>query len=483
MDRHIRSLALFLLACFVLLFIQLNRIQVLQAPKLGSAAGNPRVAINRLSRARGVIQTANGVIVAQSVPSHDQFKYLRVYPDGPLYAGITGYDSLNYGAAGVEASYGKYLGAHSAPIHSLSDLLTSNTTTDSVTLTISSTLQSLAAQQLGTKHGAVVAIDPSTGAILAMYSSPTYNPNLLASHNGATEQKAWKAYTSNRSQPLLSRAYQQRYPPGSTFKIVTSSAIYDHMPSLANTIYPMLPALKLPQTTALLHNYANEVCGGTLANAFKVSCDSTYGQIGLDLGGSNLASEAKSFGFDHVPPLDLPGAVASSFPAASTFAGQLPALAFSAIGQENVAATPLEMAMTTAAIANGGRMMVPHVVAQVRSAQGTLVKQVTPQLWRQATSSSTAASVAALMRGVTQGGTASNVAIPGVTVAAKTGTAQLGRGNGYTDDWLVAFAPASNPKVAVAVEVNNQPPPATGSSAAGPIARAMLIAALGLANG
>lgn len=484
MDRQIRRLGIFMLICFGLLFLQLNNIQVVQASHLANAAGNPRAYLKRVAAPRGTIQTADGVVVAQSVPSHDSLKYLRVYPHGPLYSTVTGYDSLVYGTSGVEATYNKYLQPHTAPLRSVSDLLTPRTTTDSVTLTISSALQSVAASAMGSRHGAVVALDPRTGAILAMYSSPGFDPNLLASHNTTTEMNAWKSYLKDPSQPLLPRAYRQIYPPGSTFKIVTSSAVYDRAPALASKNFPMLSALTLPQTTHKLHNYANEVCGGSLAQAFKVSCDSTYGQIGLDLGAKNLYDEARSFGFDQVPPIDLPLAAPSAFPAPSSFANKLPALAFSAIGQQNDAASALQMAMVTGAIADGGKMMTPHVMAQIHDAQGNLVKAYQPTMWKQATSAATAASVTKLMEGVTQpGGTAANVALPGVTVAAKTGTAQIGLGNGYTDDWLVAFAPAQNPSIAVAVVVTHQPPPSTGSSQAGPVARAVLQAALSMKRG
>lgn len=483
MDRQIRLLGIFLLLCFLVLFGQLNNVQVLQQKRLANAGGNPRVFLLRMSKPRGVIQTADGVVVAQSIPSHDKLKYQRIYPKGPLYSGITGFDSLIYGATGLEYTYNSQLSAHSAPIHSLSDLLTPRVTTDTLTLTVSNALQSLAAQELGSKHGAVVVMNPSTGAVLAMYGSPSFDPNALASHDTHLETASWKADLKSPVQPLLDRAYATRYPPGSTFKIITSAAIWDQAPSLATKTWPLLPALPLPQTTHKLHNYANEVCGGTLTEAFKVSCDTTYGQIGLDLGASKLSNEATAFGFNTPPPLPLGSVASSVFPPPSSFAQNLPGLAYAAIGQGSVDASALQMAMVASAIADGGRMMSPQLISQIRDTQGNVVSTMQPKLWRQATSSATAAYVSTLMQGVTQpGGTAANVALPGMTVAAKTGTAQIGLGNHRTDDWLVAFAPAANPRVAVAVVVTNQLN-STGSSAAGPIARAMLQAALGSLRG
>jgi len=482
MDRQIRWIGLVLLACFGLLFLQLNNLQVLQAKKLANAPGNPRVTAVALDQPRGVIQTANGVVVAESKPTHDVYGQLRVYPYGPLYADITGYDSILYGLSGVEATYNTYLRSHSAPVHSFASLFQNRTITDTVTLTISSTLQELAARELGTMHGAAVVLDPSTGAALAMYSSPTYNPNLLASHDIALERKTWTSLLANPSQPLLPRAYAQRYPPGSTFKIVTASAVYDYDPSLATKVFPKLTALKLPQTTTLLHNYGGERCGGQLPVLFQVSCDTGFGQIGLDLGPGNLAAEAGAFGFNSIPPLDLTGVAPSYFPPPASFLEDLPGLAYSAIGQQNVAATTLQMALAGAAIADHGVIMTPHVMASVRTSLGQLVETYKPHPWRRAVPATTASSVTSLMLGVTQpGGTAPNVAIPGVEVAAKTGTAQHGSAD-TNDDWLVAFAPAQDPVAVVAVSVDNQPASTTGSSTAGPIARALLEAALASAS-
>ncbi len=478
MDRQIRWIGLVLLVCFGLLFLQLNNLQVLQAKKLANAPGNPRVVAVALDQPRGIIQTADGVVVAESKPTHDIYGQLRVYPDGPLYADVTGYDSILYGLTGVEATYNTYLRSHSAPVRSFASLFQNRTITDTVTLTISSTLQELAAKEFGSMHGAAVVLDPATGATLAMYSSPTYNPNLLASHDIALERKTWTSLLADPSQPLLPRAYAERYPPGSTFKIITASAVYDYDPSLATKVYPKLTALKLPQTTTLLHNYGGERCGGQLPVLFQVSCDTGFGQIGLDLGPGNLAAEANAFGFNSVPPIDLTGAAPSYFPPPASFLKDLPGLAYSAIGQQNVAASTLQMALAGAAIADHGVIMTPHVMASIRTSLGQPVETYKPHPWRRAVPATTASSVTSLMLGVTQpGGTAPNVAIPGVEVAAKTGTAQHGTAN-TNDDWLVAFAPAQDPVAVVAVSVNNQPASTTGSSTAGPIARALLEAAL-----
>ncbi len=480
MNRQIRKMGIVLALLFSLLFLQLNNIQVLQAHKLANAPANPRVASRLYDQPRGDVSTADGVVIARSVPTHDIYHFLRQYPNGPLYADITGYFSLIYGTWGVESSYDSYLTSHIQPVRNLSDVITAGSGPDDITLTIDSVLQGEARSALGGETGAVVALDPRTGAILAMYANPTYDPNALASHNREAVMSAWKSNIANPSNPMLDRAYRRSYAPGSTFKIIDSSAVYDHDPSLATKSYPYLTALTLPDTNKKLSNYAGELCGGTLPTLLAVSCDSGFGQIGLDLGASNLVTEAESFGFNKVPPLDLPGAAASTIPAASAFARNLPGLAYSAIGQEDVQATCLGMALATAGIADHGVIMAPHVMSQIRNPQGRLVKSYAPHPWLTATSAATASAVTALMVGVVQHGTASNVAIPGIQVAAKTGTAQTSTSSG-SNNWLEAFAPASNPSLVVVVVVPAQtglPLDTTGSEIAGPIVASMFRAAI-----
>jgi peptidoglycan glycosyltransferase len=277
---------------------------------------------------------------------------------------------------------------------------------------------------------------------------------------------------------LAPGAYRQRWFPGSTFKIITSSAVFDHQPTLATKVYPTESALVLPQTVNLLHNFGGEVCGGALLQLFTVSCDTGFGAVGLDLGASSLSSEAQSFGFNQTPPIDLPFAAQSTFPAASTFQQNLPALAFSAIGQEDVQTTPLELAMVAGAIANHGVIMTPHVLGHVSNSQNQVVSTYQPKQWLRATSASTASQLTQMMISVVTSGTGVAAAIPGVAVAGKTGTAQTG--TGQIDAWFTAFAPAANPTIAVAVVLPNQPSANefTGGALAAPIAKAMITAYL-----
>lgn len=491
MDKRIRNLGIFLIALFGVLFLQLNNIQVLQATSLDNKSGNSLTASSASTKPRGQIITRNGTVLATSVPVSDQYHYLREYPQGPLYSDITGFDSLIYGKDGVEASYNKDLTAQPNPITSLSDIFSNNTSyvTNTVVLTVSAKLQTQAAKSFGSLKGAVVAIDPSTGAILAMYSSPNFNPNLLASHTAASVEKAWHTYQTDPNQPMLDRAYRRNYPPGSTFKVITTSAVFDHDPQVASQVFPDQTQIKLPNSSTTLSNYAHESCGGGLAVLLAVSCDTGYAQIGMELGAQNLFSEATSFGFNQVPPIDLPSASAANFPKASSFAQNIPGLAYSAIGQENVSASALQMALVVAGIANHGAIMTPHVMGQIRNSQDQVVQNFVPKLWKQATSPSTAAQLTQLMVGVVQNGTAQGISIPGVQIAAKTGTAQTNLvasnnlSSGGSENWMIAFAPAQNPKIAIAVVVpaqkgltNNS----TGAAYAGPVVKSMIQTALGL---
>jgi peptidoglycan glycosyltransferase len=486
LNRQIRLVGAGIIVLFVALFLQLNWLQVVHAPALNANPLNGRAVVKEFTAQRGDIVSGDGVTLATSVPSNDQFKYLRQYPTGALFQQITGYFSFNYGSDGAERSYDKVLTGSRSPfrlptsLSQLRQLLANRNQSQSITLTVLDRLQKVAQTSLAGRVGSVVALDPRTGSILAMYSNPSFDPNLLAGHDLAQVEANYKQLTSEPG-VLAPGAYRQRYFPGSSFKIITASAVYDHAPPLATKVYPTLAALPLPQTTNLLHNFAGETCGGQLLELFTVSCDTGFGQVGLDLGAGPLATEAESFGFNKVPPIDLPFPVVSTFPPASAFANDLPGLAFSAIGQQNVEATPLEMAMVGGAIADGGTIMTPHILGHVTNAQNQIVSTYQAKPWLQATSAATAAQVTQLMVSVVNSptGTGTVARIPGVEVAAKTGTAQTG--TGLINAWFVAFAPAANPTIAVAVVLPNQPSANEfqGGTLAAPIARDVIQAYLG----
>ena len=483
MNRQIRRLGLAGLVLFLALFIQLNNIQFLSAKRLNDNPLNTRQAVQDFSQPRGVIQTADGVVVARSDPTNDSFQRLRSYPTGPLFAHVTGYFSFTFGSEGVERTYNKELTgkANKLKLNSIGDMLLDKKRTANVTLTLTQKLQQVATQALGPRKGAVVALDPRNGNVLAMADYPSFDPNPLAAHDQRIVHAAWNQLVADTNKPLLPRTYRERYFPGSTFKIVTASTgLQDGSVTTSSPVYPSLTELPLPQSGGqTLKNFGGERCGGPLPQIIAVSCNTAFAQMGLDLGAQKMSSGADAFGWNSAPPLDLPSVARSLFPPASAFRFDKPALAKSAIGQQDVQATPLQMALAGAAIANKGVAMTPHVMAEVRDSEGQVIDKFNPDQWKKPITPEVASTMTDMMVGVVQHGTATRVALPDVQVAAKTGTAQTGNNTSHT--WMVAFAPAEAPSVVVAVIVENQPnvSEATGGVVAAPIARAVLQAALG----
>lgn len=483
-NHRVRLIGVGGLVLVIILFAQLNWLQVFHANALDHNPLNTRGVVDSFQQPRGAIISADGVTLAQSVASKDQYKYQRVYPEGALFGQITGYYSLTYGTDGLESEYNSDLTqtdtnvTFPANLQDIKNFFTAQPAPDNIQITVLSRLQALARSELAGREGAVVAIEPKTGAVLAMYSNPPLDPTPLASHNTGTERNAWDALQDNRSgAPLLSAAYRQRFFPGSTFKVITASAVYDHRPSLADKSFPDTTGFVLPDTAGqVLHNFGGEACGGNMLALFTVSCDTGFAQLGLGVGASAMAAEAKAFGWDQAPPLDLPGVAESYFPPASSFHQDLAALAKSAIGQESVQATPLTLALDVAGIANHGVIMTPHLLENVTGPQGQTVQTYKAHKWLDATSASTAAKMTKLMLSVVNSphGTGVEAQVPGVEVAGKTGTAQTG--GPYIETWFVAFAPANNPQIALAVLVENQPPADEyqGGTIAAPIAKAMI---------
>jgi peptidoglycan glycosyltransferase len=491
MSGRIRWLGVGMVVCFLALFLQLNNVQVKNGHKYATSSNNPAVVEAKFDQPRGIIQSADGVVLAQSVRTHGgSYKYVRKYPMGTLFGQITGYLSFTYGATGVEDTYGAYLAQHNRPVKTIGDLLTTPTETDTVTLTMSTKLQSTARQALNGRDGAVVVLDPSTGAVLAMYSNPAFDPNPLAANDTATEAAAWKAINTDEPgttfPPAASLAYQDIFQPGSTFKVVTATAAYSYAPNLVNTPIPFYSCI--PGGTlggqglhSPLCNDGGSPCGGTIAEMLPPSCDPGFALLGTKIGPVSMQAEAQSFGFNQQPPLDLPHSPfeISQFLQAGCWGGHEIFLAYSSIGQDCTLATPLQMALVAAGIANGGVVMTPHVMYEIRDSQNNLVERYQPSAWHRAASQASASAMTALMQKVVTSGTASGDGFPASEdVAAKTGTAQTGLGNTLTTDWMIAFAPATNPTVAVAVAMPHQPVDQTGAKVAGPIVKTMIAAEL-----
>ena len=483
MNDRIQRLGLILGVAFCLLLAALTRLQVVDASKLQNDPRNTRGLTEAFSADRGSIQTSDGKLLATSVASGDEFKRQRQYPEGALYGPVTGYLSFTYGAAGAEQAFNADLSGGALPKgdDALRQLFQKSRHARDVTLTIKDSVQRVAASALGDRHGAVVALDPTTGALLAMVSSPSYDPNPLAAHSQDAVRAAWDGLQNDTSKPLLPRAYRDRFLPGSTFKVITASAAFDHNPDITSKVYPTLKELSLPHGQTL-HNFGGERCGGTIADLLRVSCNTGMASVGLDVGAENMQAEAEAFGFGSKPPFDLPATATSVF-GDPTKLRAAAFLAHSAIGQEDVSASPLQMALVAAAIGNGGIIMKPHVLDHTSNEKGDVLSRYKPSEWRTATSGATAAVIKQMMIDVARRGTATRAQIPGITVGAKTGTAQTGRTPPTSHAWLIAFAPAEAPKVAVAVIVQDQPgldENATGGRVAAPIAQAVMRAALGV---
>ena len=483
MDRQIRRVGVFLMVLFCALFAQLNYIQVFRAGKLNTRPGNSRPVDQAFSRARGYVTTADGVVVAQSVKSSDRFEYQREFPQGELYASISGYFNYSFGATGVEAAYNEELSGRTAAqqVKSLGDLFVKADHTGNVKLTVRSDVQDAAKAALGDRKGSVVALDPRTGAVLALWSWPSYDPNQLSSRDFKATAAAKALLEASPDEPLLARSYRQLYPPGSTFKIVTgSTGVETGAVTPDRPVYPTLTSLDLPQTTKNLPNFGGSACGGTLFRILAKSCNTSFAQMGLDLGGPTLRKGAEAFGFDSVPPFDLP-AVASTFPAGD-FTHELPVLAQSAIGQNSVKASPLQMALVAAAIANDGVIEKPHVLDEIRDGEGDLVRQAGVHEWRRAVSAQTAAVMRDGMRAVVASGSATRLQMPGLDVGAKTGTAQFGTAPLRSHAWVIAWAgpPGQAPTIAVAVIVEGQSglSEGTGGRVAAPVAKQVIEAAM-----
>ena len=484
MDRSIRRLGAFLIGLFCILFVQLNYIQVWRADDLNTKPENRRPIDQAFNRPRGSVSTSDGVVLARSVKSGDRYEYQREFPEGELYAHITGYFSYLFGATGLERAYNDELSGTTAGqrVRSVGDLFVSKDRTGNLKLTVRSDVQAAAKAALGDQKGSVVALDPRTGGVLALWSWPSYDPNVLSDHDLDAAGTVKQVYEAADGNPLLAKVYREIYPPGSTFKVVTgSTGVETGMVTPTEPVYPTIRTLDLPQTTRNLPNFGGSACGGTLFVILAKSCNTSFGQMGLDLGGPALIDGARRFGFNEVPPLDLP-AVASRFPEVD-FSKQLPTLAQSAIGQYDVAATPLQMALVASGVANDGLIMEPHVVDEIRDGEGELVRRLEPTVWRRAISAQTAETMRQAMREVVANGSATRLQIPGVDVGAKTGTAQFGPAAPLRSHaWVIAWAgvPGQKPSVVVAVLVEGQDGASeqTGGRVAAPIAKQVIEAAL-----
>jgi peptidoglycan glycosyltransferase len=457
-------------------------LQAFRATSLNGNNDNRRVRDSQFSVNRGPILVGNTPI-AQSKQSTDQFKYQRSYTPGEAYAPVTGYYSYLYGRAALELNENSQLNGSdpSLVFRRVADVVTGKRQQGaSISLTLNAKAQLAAYRGLAGKKGAVVAIEPKTGRILALVSRPSYDPNELASHDLNKVSAAWKRLINDPNRPMSNRAIKELYPPGSTFKLVTAAAALSSGKYTPDTKVHSPAQLDLPQTTVKLVNENGGNCAGsdnaTLTVALRNSCNTAFGSVGLDLGADALRQQAEKFGFGERQLPEL-GAVASQFPADPN----APQVAQSAIGQFDVQATPLQMAMVSAGIANGGNVMKPYLVQNVRTADLKTVSDTKPESLHQAVSSQVASQLTQMMVDVVQNGTGKTAQINGVQVAGKTGTAQTSPDK-PPFAWFTSFAPANDPKIAVAVMIEDAGVARndiSGGALAGPIAKSVMEAVIG----
>lgn len=486
MNVPIRRVATIALLMVLALMISTTLVQFFRAPEISADPRNKRTIYEQYGRDRGPI-VVEGNAIAKSEPIDDPYQYQRSYTDGPLYAPVTGFYSLVNGSTGIESTEDSYLAGTADDLwfSRIKGLLTGeNPQGSSVELTLNAAAQQAAWDGLGDQVGAVVAMEPATGKILAMVSKPSFDPNVLADHDLGAAGDAYSGLADDAADSLINRAIAgDTYPPGSTFKLVTAAAALESGDYDEDTMIPAPDVYEYPNSTSTLKNFGGERCSATgeqtLADALRISCNTAFADLATEIGGDALRDQAEAFGYD--TDVSVPLSVTKSrFPAADDLdeAG----LARAGIGQGDVFATPFEIAWTTATIANGGEQMQPYLVDTVRSPELDIVSQTASKTLQRSVSTSTASSLTDMMLGVVNDGTGTAAQIPGVDVAGKSGTAQHGDGTEAPHAWFTAFAPAENPEVAVAVIVEDggsQGSEATGGSVSAPIAKAVIQAVLG----
>ncbi len=485
MNTPVRRIAIAVMAMILLLLANLTYVQVVQASSLRSDARNQRVVLAEYARKRGQI-SAGDQIVATSTETPDRLRYQRQYPKGPVYAAITGYYSPNHGSSGLEAGAEDILNGSDDRLFArrLSDLVTGRDPSGAnVVLTVDPDVQQVAYDQLSAKgyKGSVVALDPRTGAVLGLVSTPSYDPGQLAVHDAKAESAAWQELTAAKPPVLNNRAISERYPPGSTFKLIDTAAALASGRYTPDSQLTAVSNLVLANGRTDLENYNGNACGtgatASLRDALQRSCNTAFAQMAGDLGVDAIRKQADELGIG-TQKIQLPMTVADSTLGAIADTTQLQQ---ASIGQLSVAFTPMQNAMVAATIANGGKLMKPYLIKEIQAPDLSPVETADPDQLGTAMSPAIAATLNELMVN-NEKSYAGSGKIAGVDIAAKTGTAELGNKSIAPHVWYVAFAPAQNPTVAVAVLVENggdgNDLAATGGKVAAPIGRAVIKKAL-----
>ena len=498
MNRQIRQVAFLVLVMFAALSLSVTSVQGLARPAvweplsangaLNSDPRNRRTVKRDFDTERGPILLAGSTAIASTEKSDDgqgSESYQRVYANGPLYAPVTGYFSPAFASmTGMEKEGNSVLNGDDPSLFSsrIKTLVTGDSQRGgAVELTIKPEIQEAAYDALAGREGAVVALDPSTGAILAMVSSPSYDPSAFATRDGNAANEANTALSEDSSRPLDNRAIAgNRYPPGSTFKIITTAAALRTGKITTDAEVDAPDTITLPGTSHSLENYGGESCGGgrtTFSHAFAESCNTPFAQLAMDVGDEELAKEAKNWGFGS--DLSIPLKVTPSVYPDNDSQAQT---AMAGIGQASVQATPMMMAMVAATVANKGEQMTPYLVSRILDPDLNEISTTSKKEARTPIDSATAKSLTSLMQTAVAEGTGTSAQVAGVQVAGKTGTAETGTGSGPTT-WFVGFAGTdiNKPQVALAVVLDGNAETqdgATGGKVAGPVAAQVIDAAV-----
>lgn len=481
MNRELRRVSVVVALLFLALFVSSTVVQAVASDTLANDPRNTRTLYERNQVERGPILVAGNPIAA-STPVDDNYKWLRSYPNGPLYAPITGYFPVNGEPTGIEAEMGAYLSgtANSQFLTQLERIFTGQKPKGAaVQVSIDPVAQQAAWDALGDYTGAVVVTEPSTGRILAMVSKPSFDPNSLTVHDTAAVDATFQSLVDDPGKPLIDRNRGSLNPPGSTFKLVVVSAALESGKYTPETRFPNPAQYTLPGSTSVVINSGGGTCGPgdtvTIADALRLSCNIPMAELGVELGAKGIRDQAEKYGWNVEHDIPMPMAI-SSYPSVLDDAQT----ALSAFGQFSVTATPIQVAMVSAAIANGGVVMEPSLVDQVTAPNLSVVDAPQPKQFGRAISAETAATMTQMMVNDVSDGAASNARIDGVDVAGKTGTAENGGDEPYTL-WFTGFAPANDPRYAITVLIEDgggMGQTGYGNLLAAPVAKQVLEAVL-----
>ncbi|MDH4118560.1 MAG: penicillin-binding transpeptidase domain-containing protein [Acidimicrobiia bacterium] len=477
MNGPTRRLATSLFLGFLVLLGSVTWIQVIGVDRYRDDPRNARTSISESGKERGIIVAVDGTVLARSEPDpEDAQSFLRVYPAGPAFAPIVGYTSRLAGSAGLERGFAEELRSRRdlTPSDLLAALFGRDLRPRSLQVTILPELQQAAYDALGGARGAVVAIDPATGDLLAYVTSPSFDPQTLTGDDAVAVREELLA---DPDEPTRDRAGNELVRPGSTFKTIVTAAAFETGTYTPETTFADTAAFQLPGSEASIANADGNPCGNgrevTVQTAFVRSCNTVFAALAIEIGAPQIGRIAERFGFGE--SIELPWSTTASLFPTEELEQDPAALGQSGIGERDVRATPLQMAMVAATIANGGETMTPRVVSQIFDADGETVESFEPRSLGNPISQPVADTMSELMERVVTEGTGRRAAVPGVRVAGKTGTAE--GVEGAPDVWFIGFAPVENPRIAIAVMVEDGGDAggsATGGGVAAPIAATVI---------